>query len=221
MGIFAKIIGFLQRFDKPKEQPKPEAKKRRRKEAKEHIEQSSTKKCSACGKEKSITEFAFRGNKIRRGQCRSCVAEYMRSYNKRGGMAVPDTKKCVNCGESRPLDAYGRHASTKDGLHTWCRRCMGVKANQNKVLAIKTVKDAIDTLFGNGETFTRQDIITTTGLTYGTVHNAITTLVVNKYITIVHGRVHKLRYRVAVVAPSQLKYRTDNKGNVLSVESVN
>ena len=34
-----------------------------------------------------------------------------------------DGKKCPKCGETKPLDSFGRHAKTKSGRNSHCRSC--------------------------------------------------------------------------------------------------
>ena len=41
------------------------------------------------------------------------------------------TKTCGKCGEAKPLDAFGKRASAKDGLLSWCRECANAH-NRNK-----------------------------------------------------------------------------------------
>lgn len=33
-------------------------------------------------------------------------------------------KRCPECGEIKPLDAFHRNSSTPDGRQAWCRECM-------------------------------------------------------------------------------------------------
>lgn len=37
-----------------------------------------------------------------------------------------ETKLCIKCGESKPLDDFGKDRTKEDGLQTYCRRCRSV-----------------------------------------------------------------------------------------------
>lgn len=37
------------------------------------------------------------------------------------------TKTCISCQEDKPLGAFGKDASRKDGLNPYCRECRNVK----------------------------------------------------------------------------------------------
>lgn len=42
---------------------------------------------------------------------------------------MPGTKTCVDCGETKPLDEYGKNKSTRDGHARYCKPC---KSARNK-----------------------------------------------------------------------------------------
>lgn len=42
------------------------------------------------------------------------------------------TKKCIKCGEELPISAFGKHTKTKDGLQSWCKKCIRVYAKAAK-----------------------------------------------------------------------------------------
>ena len=44
------------------------------------------------------------------------------------GAAAAATKKCQKCGETKPLAAFHKHASTKDGRETTCKACKVLRA---------------------------------------------------------------------------------------------
>jgi len=44
--------------------------------------------------------------------------------------AMPETKTCNRCGKTLPLDQFGRHNTSKDGLMSMCRACKGASAKQ-------------------------------------------------------------------------------------------
>ena len=35
-----------------------------------------------------------------------------------------DCKHCIKCGEEKPLECFGKHSQTKDGLRTYCKKCV-------------------------------------------------------------------------------------------------
>lgn len=35
-----------------------------------------------------------------------------------------DTKKCRKCGEEKSLEMFGKNSKTKDGRHSWCKKCV-------------------------------------------------------------------------------------------------
>jgi hypothetical protein len=40
---------------------------------------------------------------------------------------TPDSKKCRECGESKPLSAFGKRKQSPDGLQLYCRPCIGLR----------------------------------------------------------------------------------------------
>lgn len=44
---------------------------------------------------------------------------------------TPDQKWCSRCEDFRPLDAFGKHSSKKDGLTVYCRPCIAGYIKQN------------------------------------------------------------------------------------------
>ncbi len=40
------------------------------------------------------------------------------------------TKTCSKCGEARSLDEFGKKASNKDGLQSWCKACLSIYSRE-------------------------------------------------------------------------------------------
>jgi hypothetical protein len=38
---------------------------------------------------------------------------------------MPVLKRCTKCGRSKSSSEFSRHPKTKDGLQSWCKRCLG------------------------------------------------------------------------------------------------
>lgn len=58
-------------------------------------------------------------------------------------MLTQDTRVCLDCAESKPLDQFGKHSAKPDGVNPRCRSCVSErtrqyrKANPEKVRAYK------------------------------------------------------------------------------------
>lgn len=57
--------------------------------------------------------------------------------------AAPQTKVCRACGRELPLDAFGKHARTKDGLQPRCRECSGRALKDGRKKTDKEIQNAI------------------------------------------------------------------------------
>jgi DNA-directed RNA polymerase subunit RPC12/RpoP len=57
--------------------------------------------------------------------------------------AAPQTKVCCACGRELPLDAFGKHARTKDGLQPRCRECSGRALKDGRKKTDKEIQNAI------------------------------------------------------------------------------
>ena len=57
--------------------------------------------------------------------------------------AAPQTKVCRACGRELPLDAFGKHARTKDGLQPRCRECSGRALKNGRKKTDKEIQNAI------------------------------------------------------------------------------
>ena len=42
-------------------------------------------------------------------------------------------KQCKDCNEVKPLDAFKRHAETRDGLHSYCKTCGAKKQREYRL----------------------------------------------------------------------------------------
>lgn len=45
------------------------------------------------------------------------------------------TKHCSACDQTKPVEAFGRDRTRKDGLAAWCRACLNAYTNQKKYRA--------------------------------------------------------------------------------------
>lgn len=92
-----------------------------------------TKVCSKCGKEYSIEDYLLRGNGNRRTECKFCHNEYqrMRYLEKQGKfkrdvrreVRESDPKKCIKCGETKPLSEFTFHNRNKGQHRNFCHDC--------------------------------------------------------------------------------------------------
>lgn len=95
------------------------------------------KVCSRCRMEKPETEFnkfspeaAERYRTILTSRCKSCCADTQREIISRrkkklseGLCVAPSSKKCLICGESKPIDDFGINRSAPDGHSMYCKPC--------------------------------------------------------------------------------------------------
>ncbi len=93
-----------------------------------------TKRCTRCGRVKLLAEFGRRRQRGRVGllaQCRECTAERIRQWgdkNRGRNLAAPPplegiTKRCANCGQTKPAVEFQRWPKSKDGLMYCCKPC--------------------------------------------------------------------------------------------------
>jgi len=93
-----------------------------------------TKICSKCGKEQPIDHYPLRPETgIRRPSCKSCWNEYQRGrYLEKHGKfkrvvraetREADPKKCIKCGQLKPLSEYTIHNRNKGQHRNFCHEC--------------------------------------------------------------------------------------------------
>src|SRR5918999_5211876 len=97
------------------------------------------KKCRDCGLVKPVSEF-WRRKQSPDGlalYCKVCfglrnAASYRGHLSVQGKQARPyrryadvplGMKYCSGCGETKPLDAFGRNSAKKSGLANYCKPC--------------------------------------------------------------------------------------------------
>ena len=90
------------------------------------------KKCSKCQKVKPISEYAKRENGVFRNECRLCRNAYSRkqyALTKGGRLEArresreADPKRCIKCGEEKPLSEFGFHNREKGQHRNMCKLC--------------------------------------------------------------------------------------------------
>lgn len=50
-------------------------------------------------------------------------------------------KRCVNCGERKPLSAFHKHTKSKDGVQSWCKECCNfytITYNRQRYMAARS-----------------------------------------------------------------------------------
>jgi len=90
-----------------------------------------TKTCRICQKELPINDFQVRGSK-RRNECKKCLNAYHREryalihgkrLEKRRKSREADPKRCIKCGEEKPLAEFGFHNRKKGQHRNMCKTC--------------------------------------------------------------------------------------------------
>jgi hypothetical protein len=77
------------------------------------------KVCSTCGIEKPSTEYTHN-----RGQCKECISNRMKEYNKKRAYHNSITSKmCVHCKVVKPASEFDACKKNKDGYQPWCKQC--------------------------------------------------------------------------------------------------
>ena len=92
-----------------------------------------TKLCRDCGEEKALSEFSPSSKNVdgRTSYCRPCMRRRSVRYRDNAlgedrehrRPAVPGQKFCSRCQRHQSMSAFGRNATTADGLTTYCRPC--------------------------------------------------------------------------------------------------
>jgi hypothetical protein len=98
----------------------------------------SSKACGRCGESKPLS--AFYGNASGRlglhSSCKTCMnaskAASKQRFRSAGQARSPAAKKCVMCGLTHRASAFYAHATSGDGLRTYCKDCDRVVRRANK-----------------------------------------------------------------------------------------
>ena len=112
-----------------------------------HDPTPSTKRCTTCGNKKPLDDFYAQatGRHGHRAECKECQnrrrRELLRAVKgtskERGRRPLygppPPSKICTECGDDKPLDAYGKQQGGRFGLHPRCKVCRR-RAEQGRYL---------------------------------------------------------------------------------------
>lgn len=103
-----------------------------------------TKICSKCGKEKLITEFAFRDKArgTRRAECKQCISERQKKKYREQKEEVNEYKKqcsCAKCGETRFYTLDFHHINPDNKIDTVAR----LSTHSSKKAAWEEIKKCI------------------------------------------------------------------------------
>lgn len=122
------------------------------------------KVCKRCGRELPKTAFSKNARQYDglQSTCKECARLAWNNWNKtqkkltkkkdedmEDNVTTPDSKRCSKCGETKPLDEFGRHSKNKDGKQKWCKACMNkatsrAHANRSKkTAAAKTQPETV------------------------------------------------------------------------------
>lgn len=92
-----------------------------------------TKVCRKCGIEKEVTDFLKRETGVLRNECKECHNEYQRirylekvgkhKRTVRAEKREADPKRCVKCGEVKPLSEFTIHNREKGQHRNFCHEC--------------------------------------------------------------------------------------------------
>ena len=56
-------------------------------------------------------------------------------------MEQTETKKCVHCGQEKPVTEFYKDSHTRDGLQSWCKQCSN---SRNKKTVEKKEKELLE-----------------------------------------------------------------------------
>jgi hypothetical protein len=98
----------------------------------------ASKACGRCGESKLLS--AFYGNANGRlglhSSCKACMnaskAVSKQRFRSAGLSRIPAAKKCAMCGLTHQANAFSAHATSGDGLRTYCKDCDRVVRRANK-----------------------------------------------------------------------------------------
>ena len=102
-----------------------------------------TKKCSKCGKEKTLKYFSrcLQDTTGFASNCKSCVKNYRQSeqcktITKKRQLLYQNLKQeksskiCAACGQEKDISNFHKDVTRKGGLISWCKLCKSIKAKQ-------------------------------------------------------------------------------------------
>lgn len=87
------------------------------------------KRCTGCGGDFPLSGFYANaaGRCGRHALCKACMdakkQQSLAKFRSMGDVRLPDAKVCSMCRQSMPPEAFSRHATSGDGLRTYCREC--------------------------------------------------------------------------------------------------
>lgn len=94
------------------------------------------RECRDCGHVQPLSEFD--GSSRRCNTCKNEIARELAAAEKANAAPKPateeekpmdtttqtDTKRCSKCGETKPLDEFGKDKKSPDGKNYWCKPCV-------------------------------------------------------------------------------------------------
>ena len=101
------------------------------------------RRCTKCRQVLPLSEFEYtrsnKGEKIKRKICKTC---YHESMSKKKDITKTNedmntttqeattvqTKTCICCGETKPIEEFYRDKKASDGHQSYCKRCLNLKA---------------------------------------------------------------------------------------------
>lgn len=123
------------------------------------------RRCTKCRQVLPLSEFEYtrsnKGEKIKRKICRTC---YHESMSKKKDITKTNedmntttqetttvqTKTCICCGETKPIEEFYRDKKASDGHQSYCKRCLNLKsaesarkARAEKRAAAKEIKNVV------------------------------------------------------------------------------
>ncbi len=121
---------------------------------------TNRKQCTLCGKVKPLEDFhrnpnATDGRHTRCGECVNRLAQERREQsrdhsqqNEKRSLLGKGQKRCIRCGEIKPVDAFRTDSRQDDGRRSTCRQCSNAmyrvsRTGQEKVNEIDQRKDMI------------------------------------------------------------------------------
>lgn len=91
---------------------------------------SGSKTCRDCGLQKPLLEFTVHKESKDRlsNHCRSCQKKrrrqsYERNRTRLAEKLLTGTKRCRQCGETKPTQEFHRNYANLEGLHNLCKTC--------------------------------------------------------------------------------------------------